>query len=246
MNSFLSFHRVSCHKGKAAQQTQILKQLSFSVEEGEIVSLLGTSGAGKTTILRLIVGLDSFSKGEIQYMGRPLREMDVVALRREIGFVAQLPHLFPGTVAENLLFAPTIHKQPIDDRQAFVGTLLDRVGLPKDMASRITVDLSVGQQMRVSLARTLANQPKMLLLDEPTASLDRASAAQILSLIRELNQQQGLTIMAVTHDLNAVKILDGRSLFLHQGQIVEQGPSQTILNQPQSAILQDFLEGNVT
>lgn len=246
MDPILSFQEVSCRKGKNDAETQVIQNLSFSIDPGEIVTLVGTSGAGKSTILRLIIGLDEKNEGDIFFQDKKTDLWKITELRRKIGFVAQLPYLFPGTVRDNILYAPTIHKTLLKDESTFVTSLLESVGLPGNLADRKHSDLSVGQQMRVSLARTLANNPVMLLLDEPTAALDPSTAMQILQLILDLNRNQGYTVLAVTHDLQSAWNLGGRCLFLHQGRIEEQGPVEKLLSEPSSLILKNFIEGKVS
>ena len=246
MAPILSFQHVSCSKGKNDSETKVIRNLSFSVEQGEIVTLVGASGAGKSTVLRLIIGLDEKKEGDIFFQDKKIENWKIVELRRKIGFVAQLPYLFAGTVRENLLYAPAIHKTLPKDESAFVKFLLDQVGLSDLYAHRKHSDLSVGQQMRVSLARTLANNPVMLLLDEPTASLDPSTSSQILQLILDLSLNQGFTVLAVTHDLQSARTLHGRCLFLHQGCIEEEGPVERLLSEPHSPVLKNFVEGKLS
>ncbi len=221
MNPILSVENVTCRKGDKFDQVTILSNVSFTVNSGEIVSLLGSSGSGKSTLLRTLVGLDPLSSGQIFFHEKSVQEWDIQELRRRMGYVLQLPYLFPGTVAENILYAPRFHHRLDKDEAAFVQEMLSHVGLPSDLAQRRSHELSVGQQMRVSLARTLANQPDVLLLDEPTASLDPKSAQHILQLILRLNREDGITVIVVTHDRDISRQLNGRWLCFMNKQINE-------------------------
>lgn len=195
MNSLLTFENVHCWKGNGAGRKEIIRDLSFSLEPGGIVTLLGPSGSGKSTVLRLAVGLDEIASGRIWFHGRAVSEWDIRELRRRVGMVFQLPYLFPGTVKDNLLYAPRIHQRLPENETTFVRDLLDQVGLPSDLLSRSSTELSVGQQMRVSLARTLANHPEILLLDEPASALDPKAAAMRNALIPSLNSMMRMGIV---------------------------------------------------
>ncbi len=242
MNPILQFNRVSCIKGN----TQILNEITHSIQQGEIVTVLGRSGAGKSTLLRCAVALDEISEGTIQFHGKNIQEWNLSELRRQMGMVLQLPYLFPGSVEDNLLYGPRIHHCIHNDGSELVGDILHKVGLPTEFAKRRTSDLSVGQQMRVSLGRTLANQPEILLLDEPTASLDAQSERYILDLIRKLNQDHGYTIVCVIHKLDSARALGGRSLILDQGHIALEGDIDAILHQTDSPVVQALLAGSLS
>ena len=155
--------------------------------------IIGRSGVGKTTLLRLLNRLDDPDGGEVLFDGRDVRDYDVLELRRRVQLVSQVPVTFPGTVAENLAVA---------DGTADAEGLLDRVGLSPALASRLADRLSVGEAQRMSLARALARRPQALLLDEPTSALDSISKTAIEELIRGL-AKDGLTIVMISHDPSA-------------------------------------------
>jgi putative ABC transport system ATP-binding protein len=236
MNGLLQFERVSCRKGG----NLILDEISLSAQKGEIVTVLGRSGSGKSTVLRLAIGLDEIAQGSVLFWGRDIREWNVAELRRRMGLVLQLPYLFPGTVADNLLYGPRIHRQKIDE-DAVISEIFSLVGLPIDLAQRRTSDLSVGQQIRVSLGRTLANRPEILLLDEPTAALDPQSERHILNLIGALNRDGGYTIVCVTHKLESARYLGGRSILMDNGRIAMEGSAEEVLERMESRVAQAFL-----
>lgn len=239
MRPSLQFDRVTCQKGN----TCILNGVTFSVNPGEILTVLGRSGSGKSTLLRLAIGLDEMSGGAITFQGRDIREWNIAELRRRMGLVLQLPYLFTGTVKDNLLYGPRIHGLAVKDGDSVVSTLLERVGLSGDLAHRRTSDLSVGQQMRVSIGRTLANRPEILLLDEPTASLDTQSERHILDLICQLNREGGYTVICVTHKIESARALGGRSIFLENGALSLEGTVDEVFQRMDASAARAFLQG---
>ena len=243
MSSLLTFENVHCWKGNGANRKEIIRDLSFSLDSGGIATLLGPSGSGKSTVLRLAVGLDEFASGRIWFHGRTIQEWDIRELRRRTGMVFQLPFLFPGTVKDNLLYAPRIHQRMPADESAFVRDLLAQVGLPPDLLSRSSTELSVGQQMRISLARTLANHPEILLLDEPASALDPKAAAHLLGLIRQLNREKGYTVLCVTHQLDFARALGGRFLLLQDGRLTLDGRVEELDRHVDTAAWRMYLEG---
>ncbi len=227
MNDLLRLESVFCSKG--SPPSPIINNISFSVAIRARVTLVGPSGCGKSTLLRTIVGLDPVSSGRILFQGRTVEDWTIPEWRRRIGLVFQLPYLFSGTVKENLLFGPRLHHVPIKNETDFAIHYLDQVGLPNELLDRPSHQLSVGQQMRVSLARTLANQPQILLLDEPTSSLDEHSARQILDLINRLNRENEITTIVATHQLTTVEHLGGRVLRMDQGELAQDCPVDEFL-----------------
>jgi osmoprotectant transport system ATP-binding protein len=197
----------------------ILRELSLKVEEGETLVLLGRSGSGKTTALRLINGMITPSSGEVVVEGRATSAWDAVRLRRSIGYVIQESGLFPHfTVARNAGLVPELEGWPQDRVQARVAELLARVGLPiGDFGGRYPRELSGGQRQRVGVARALAADPKILLFDEPFGALDPVTRFDLQREFLRLRAEFGKTSVFVTHDVREAMALGSRVALLHEG-----------------------------
>ncbi|MCF7797449.1 MAG: ABC transporter ATP-binding protein [Lentisphaeria bacterium] len=220
---------------------EILKAASITIHAGEFVALLGPSGAGKTTILRLFNALDSPNSGEIRFRGERYDEGSVRDLRQKVGMVFQTPTILEGTVVQNLMVFQRWRKDFVLSDEDLYGKLeqvgLTGIGLDQDAKS-----LSGGEKQRLALARTLLNAPDVLLLDEPTSSLDPVMAHQILRRIKALQQEMGFTVIMVSHDHRlAVKYAE-RFIVLLRGEIAADGPL-SVLKGDDSAAVQAFLNG---
>ncbi|MCU7369001.1 amino acid ABC transporter ATP-binding protein [Pantoea stewartii] len=222
---------------------EVLKGVSFRVEEGEVVCLVGPSGSGKSTVLRCINGLETYESGTIRVLDQHVdsKSKHINALRRQIGMVFQRFNLFPHrSVLENVMEGPIyVNGETRSKAEKMAKELLERVGLG-DKVSAWPSQLSGGQQQRVAIARTLALQPKAILFDEPTSALDPELVGEVLQVMRNL-AQQGMTMIVVTHEMQFAREVADRVCFLHSGQIVEQGHADEVLLRPQEARTQDFL-----
>ena len=200
----------------------IFRDLSLEVSEGEQVAVIGESGAGKSTLLHLIAGLDSPTSGQIVLDGEDitrLGEDEMAQLRgRKIGFVFQSFHLIPSLTAYENVAVP-IEIAGVRDARQRASALLEEVGLT-DRAHHYPSQLSGGEQQRVALARALANDPPIVLADEPTGNLDTANGRHIMELLRSIHDQRGTTVVLVTHDAELASIADDR-LLLRDGRVVE-------------------------
>lgn len=200
------------------KRTQIiLDQVSFAVGQGDMTGVLGPSGAGKSSLFRLINRLHTPAGGTIEYMGKDIREYDPRELRRDIGYVLQKPYLFGELVRENLEYPFRLLKQPPD--AAGIGRYLERVNLPVEVLNKKNSDLSGGEQQRVALVRSLLIQPKVLLLDEVTASLDEENTRLIEQLILQEKEEKRLTVLFITHNVEQARRLASKVLYLAQGRV---------------------------
>lgn len=205
----------------------VLEDVSFSIDDGGAFALVGPSGSGKSTVLRLITRLEDADSGRVLIGGRPTTEMDVLALRRRVGLVGQRPVVFDGSVAENVRFGPRQTGADLDPNR--VEGLLTLVGLLPDYAPREARELSVGEQQRVCIARSLANEPQVLLLDEPTSALDRESARRVIEALAGVRASLCMTLLLVTHVVEDAIGLADRAGLLHGGRLAAEGAPSELL-----------------
>jgi len=199
----------------------IIQDLSLEIRRGEKLVLLGRSGSGKTTTLKLINHLLTPTAGEIRVDDRPLREWDVIRLRRMIGYVIQEVGLFPHfTIERNIGLVPKIEGWPADRIRKRVEELLKLVGLDPHIASRYPRELSGGQRQRVGVARALAADPPILLMDEPFGALDPLTRSELQREFLELQRRLRKTVVFVTHDLHEALLLGDRIALMEAGQLV--------------------------
>jgi len=201
----------------------ILDRVSFSVSAGKITTVLGPSGSGKTLVLRLLNRLDDPTSGRILLGGTDISEIPISQLRRRVGMVFQIPVMFEGTVRKNLEMTRKI----CADRKCLeIDGLLSLVDLAEEYLDREAANLSVGEQQRVQLARTLISQPEVLLLDEPTSGLDVVTSERIIELIRRINKGTGTTVVFVTHILEQARALADHVALIVEGKIERESPAK--------------------
>ena len=236
----LEFEHVTLTRPGPSGPVPVLRDVSFRTPPGKVYAILGPSGAGKSSLLRLACRLDDPDEGRISLDGRDVREMDVIGLRRQVGFVFQEPVLFGGSVRENLEFAadPTRGGGPLEDAEARIA----RVGLDPALLDRKPDALSAGQRQRIALARALVPEPRVLLLDEPTSALDPQAVTGILRLVRELRDELRLTVVMVTHVVEHARDVADCVLVLKAGRVLEEGGSH-ILDSPAREETRAFLAG---
>jgi osmoprotectant transport system ATP-binding protein len=214
----IEFRTVSCQLNGGRE---LLRGLSLTVNRGETLVLLGRSGSGKTTTLKLINGLVPFNEGELLVNGRSVRDWDTIRLRRMIGYVIQDVGLFPHfTVERNIALVPTIENWPKDRIQERVRELLTLVGLDGELAGRYPRELSGGQRQRVGVARALAADPPILLMDEPFGALDPITRVELQKEFLALQNRLRKTVVFVTHDLREALVLATRVALLEDGRLV--------------------------
>ena len=214
------------HLGRRVGELWIVHDISLAVRRGELLGVVGPSGSGKSSFLRLLNRLDEPTDGTVFLEDQDYRQVPPRELRRRVGMVTQRPFLFPGTVASNLRFGPEQRGETLPDAE--VTSLLERVGLP-GFATRDVVNLSGGEQQRVSLARALANQPEVLLLDEPTSALDEDAKAGVEELIGNLVRENSFTFVIVTHDREQARRLCDRIALIERGQLIQYGKPVEVL-----------------
>lgn len=228
---------------KSYSASPVINGLSMSVEEHQVVCLIGPSGSGKSTLLRCINGLESVDDGEILIDGDRITGpgIDLNALRRDIGIVFQSYNLFPHmTVLENVTLAPIrVLKQPRQAADERAMTLLKRFGLG-EKAKEYPDRMSGGQQQRVAIVRALAMDPMVLLLDEVTSALDPELVSEVLGIVREL-AHEGMTMLLATHEMGFAREVASKVCFLCEGSVYEEGPPELIFGQPRGDRTRAFL-----
>jgi peptide/nickel transport system ATP-binding protein len=220
--------------GRATAVVKAVDGISFSVAQGETLGIVGESGCGKSTTARLLMHLITPTAGRLRFQGKTVgsAEMPLKAFRRQVQMVFQDSYasLNPRlTIEDSIAFAPTVHGVSTVDAVARARRLLDRVGLePKRFAGRYPHELSGGQRQRVNIARALALEPSVLLLDEAVSALDKSVEAQVLNLLLDLKEEFGLTYLFISHDLEVVRFVSSRVLVMYLGKIAEVGPTDAL------------------
>jgi peptide/nickel transport system ATP-binding protein len=232
------FH-VKGHGGKASGSVRAVDDISFTVFKGETLGIVGESGCGKSTLARLLLHLITPDAGELIFDGEEVGGrggISVDDLRRQMQMVFQdsFSSLNPRMpVQDSVAFGPYVHGKTRSQARAAARDMLLRVGLNPDLfGPRYPHELSGGQKQRVNIARALAIEPRMVLLDEAVSALDKSIEAQVLNLLRHLKRSYNLTYLFISHDLNVVQYISDRVLVMYLGKVVELGPSEEIFSRP--------------
>ena len=215
------------HLGRRVGDVWMVNDITLDVRRCELLGVVGASGSGKSSFLRLLNRLDEPTAGTVYLDDEDYRQIPPPTLRQRVGMVTQRPFLFPGDVASNLRFGPAQRGETLPESE--IASLLERVGLPA-FAGRNVANLSGGEQQRVSLARSLANRPEILLLDEPTSALDDRATEGIEELIRKLVNENCLTFVLVTHDREQARRLCHRVAFIEAGKLLRVGTPEEVLH----------------
>jgi lipoprotein ABC transporter, ATP-binding protein len=223
--ALLSCQNITKFYQEGTQQTEVLKQVSFSMQPSELVAIVGSSGSGKSTLLHTLGGLDQPSSGEVFIKGQSLQHMTPNALAKlrnqYLGFVYQFHHLMADfTALENVMMPMLIGQQNKTEAQDRAEQILSAVGLQHRISHRPSA-LSGGERQRVAIARALVNNPALMLADEPTGNLDHKTTESIFELIQQLNQEKQIAFLLVTHDLNLAEKLN-RRLIMQDGVLREE------------------------
>lgn len=238
----IHFKQVSKHfAGKA-----VVRDLTLEMAKGEFTVLIGTSGSGKSTTLKMINRLVEHDRGEILFAGEPIEKFRAQDLRRRMGYAIQSIGLFPHwTVEENIATVPQLLKWPKVKIRDRVTELLELLNLdPKQFRHRYPHQLSGGQQQRVGVARALASDPEVLLMDEPFGALDPVTRATLQEEVARIHKITHRTIVLVTHDIDEALALADRIVLLNDGQVVQQGTPLELLTRPATPFVRDFFGGS--
>lgn len=231
---------------KEFKDKKVLHDISFTINDNELVAIIGASGCGKTTTLKMINRLIVPTKGKILIDGKNIEEIDKTELRRSIGYVIQQMGLFPHmTVKENIELIQKLEKKDPKKIEANTNRLMEIMDLDGDLyLNKYPSDLSGGQQQRVGVARALANNPKVILMDEPFSALDPITRSNLQDELVELHKKMNTTIVFVTHDMDeAIKIAD-RIIIMKDGDIVQYDTPEEILKHPKNEFVQEFIGKN--
>lgn len=231
------------HVTKSFGRYKALDDVSIVVEEGEFLTVIGRSGCGKTTMLRVINGLQKPDSGKVYAAGEDVGEADLIRLRRKIGYVIQNKGLFPHmTVEKNIIYVPVISGQK-DKRQnrKLAEELIGLVGLEREMLDRYPEELSGGQQQRVGIARALASRPKLLLMDEPFGALDEITKRAMQNELLALQKKLGMTVVFITHDIREAMKLGDRILVMEQGKIAQCDTPENVKKNPADEFVKELI-----
>ncbi|OAV62493.1 ABC transporter ATP-binding protein [Enteractinococcus helveticum] len=243
MISFESVTKTYPGSRRTAPEVVAVEDVSFEVDTGTITVLAGSSGCGKTTLLRMVNRMVTPTAGTIRVDGEDIAALNPVQLRRSIGYVMQHAGLLPHkTVAENISVVPRLNGATKAQAKTAVGKMLELVALPQDMADRYPAELSGGQAQRVGVARALADEPKILLMDEPFGAVDPLVRADLQHQLLDIQCQLGTTILFVTHDMpEALRLGHHIILLAERGRIMQHGSPIDLVAQPANAFVEDFL-----
>ena len=222
---------------------KVLKNISTTINKGEVISIIGPSGSGKSTFLRCINKLEEPTEGHIYIDGMDLmdKNTDINKIRERVGMVFQHFNLFPNmTVLENLTLSPImVKKESKEEAEKYASYLLEKVGL-SDKANSYPNQLSGGQKQRIAIARALAMKPEVILFDEPTSALDPEMIKEVLDVMRNL-AKEGMTMLIVTHEMGFARNVGNRILFMDNGEIIEDCSPKGFFENPTNERIKDFL-----
>ena len=228
------------HAGKQYGDTYALHPLTLDIQQGEFLSVVGSSGGGKTTLLKLINGLLLPTTGQVSVLGQNTAKTDLIALRRQIGYVIQGAALFPHlSVASNIGYVQSLSGQKLSRQR--LEELMILVDLPVNLLERYPISLSGGQQQRVGIARALATQPQIMLMDEPFGAVDEITRTILQDSIQQLNRQLKTTIVFVTHNIREALRLSDRVLIINHGEVQQLDTPAAIQQNPANEYVQRLL-----
>lgn len=221
----------------------ILKDFNLTLNKGEFLCVVGSSGSGKTTIMRMINGLIIPDGGEVLINGKNIKEENILSLRRKIGYAIQGNALFPHmTIYENIGYVPKLENKGKEEIDDIVNNMLNLVDLPNDIKNKYPHELSGGQQQRVGIARAYANKPNILLMDEPFGAVDSITRHNLQKDLKKIHGKNNCTIVFITHDIAEALKLSTHILVLNEGKIEQYGTSEEIKNNPKTDFVKNLIE----
>lgn len=231
------------HASKRFGDVAAVDDVNLAVKAGEFLTIIGSSGCGKTTLLKMVNALVIPDEGRVFVQGQPTAEADPIALRRSVGYVIQGSMLFPHlTVEQNIAFVPSLLNRHDGQRtQAAVEKWMDLVDLASDLRDRYPAELSGGQAQRVGIARALAASPDILLADEPFSAVDAITRAALQDEVKRIQRQTGITVLFVTHDIDEALDLGDRVLVMESGRAVQCARPADILRAPATAFVEQLV-----
>lgn len=240
MNTAIEFKQIK----KVYGEKTVIEGFDLTIQRGEFVTVIGSSGCGKTTVLKMVNGLVMPDGGKIFVEGQDISEMDMISLRRNIGYAIQGSVLFPHmTVEENISYVPDLlNKKDKERTKKAVEKWMGIVGLDEDMKERYPAELSGGQQQRVGIARALAASPDILLMDEPFGAVDEITRGQLQTELRQIYEKTGITVMFVTHDISEALKLGTKVLVMDQGKIEQYAEPGELLRAPATEFVGRLVE----
>ncbi|MGO1931073.1 MAG: ABC transporter ATP-binding protein [Ruoffia tabacinasalis] len=240
-NTKIKFRNIN----KSFGDKEIIKDLSFNIEEGQFITILGSSGSGKTTTLKMVNRLIEPNSGQIEINNKEIKEYDLIELRRQIGYVVQQIGLFPHiTIEKNIATVPELLGWEPEKIKERVTELMALIQLPySEYAHRYPKQLSGGQQQRIGVARALAANPQIMLLDEPFGSVDAITRKELQSQIKAIHAElDSKTFLFVTHDINEAFLLGDRVMIMDKGRIEQYDTPQNIIKNPKGAFVNSLLD----
>lgn len=236
MSAIIKFENIK----KAYGENTVIENFNLNIEHGEFLTVIGSSGCGKTTILKMINGLIKPEEGTVLVRNKNIEEEDIISLRRNIGYSIQGSVLFPHmTIEKNIAYVPNLlNKKNKEKTKKAVKKWMDIVGLEEELLERYPDELSGGQQQRVGIARALSTSPDILLMDEPFGAVDEITRGQLQEEISRIHKQTGITIIFVTHDISEAIKLGTKILVMNNGKIEQYAEPKEILNNPKTEFVE--------
>ncbi|MNM77341.1 MULTISPECIES: ABC transporter ATP-binding protein [Clostridium] len=239
----ISFKDVS----KSYDKNLILHNFNLQVKKGDFLTIIGTSGSGKTTALKLINGLLKADTGDVCIEGKNITSVDIISLRRNIGYVIQGVGLFPHmSVRKNIAYVSNLSRKKDKSKiDTTVNKLIKIVGMDKEMLDRYPSELSGGQKQRIGIARALAASPKILLMDEPFGAVDEITRKSLQEEILRIHKELGVTIIFITHDIKEALKLGSKVLIMDKGEIIQLGTPDEIKSNPKNSFVKELISSEL-